>query len=426
MRLDLQGRVGVALFGLAVVVSGVLAAATWAGHAWLERTLLDGILERELALYLDAGTAPQRVLAQHNGLTLYRPARFPVPALPAALATLRPGSYRDLALDGAHYHVLVRELAPRDRAYLMYDVSQVERREEWLRLALAAGLLLAAVASWLAARALAHRLLRPLRSVVGRIESLDPEQRVPLPAHADDGDMTPVVAAVNHLLRELEQLVQRERAFAGAAGHELRTPLTSIRLAADALAASPGVPAAPLARIERAVQSAAETLDALLALSRGRDVPGAQALALQRLLPQLAQPYEEAAREQGTRLAWRLHAVVLSGAPGVLAVIFTNLLRNAIRATHAGQIAIELDAAGLRVVDTGEGIAPEDLAHVFEPGARGSHGGSGIGLYISRVLAQRCGWQLSLASTPGKGTTADLRWAPGVAAYAAPTKALLL
>ena len=409
MKLDLQSRLAAALFGLAVAVGGLVAGVLWLSHVRIEQALLDTILERELVLQLQNRTAQHPVSPARDGFALYRPSRLAPVAPPPEVARLPPGSYRDVRIDGAHFHVLVRDLAPGDRAWFLYDVSQLERREEQLRLALIAGLLAAGAASWLAGRAIARRLVAPVRGVVRRIETLDLERRAPLAVEPGDGELAPVVGAVNALLRELEILVQRERAFAAAAAHELRTPLTSIRLAADALAGDAAA-RAPLARIERAVQSSAATLDALLALSRGREAPPAESLAVHELLPQLAQPYEDAARAGQTRIAWRLQPVRAILAPGALTVIFTNLLRNAIRAAPQGEVAVELDEHGLSMIDNGVGIAPEDLPRIFEPGMRSHGGGSGVGLYISRELAQRYGWTLALTSAPEKGTRARLQW----------------
>jgi signal transduction histidine kinase len=164
-----------------------------------------------------------------------------------------------------------------------------------------------------------------------------------------------------------------------------------------------------LERIERSVAESTADLDALLALSQGRDLPPAETVALHELLPRLAAPYAAQAREGDTRIVWTSATpVAVHAAPALIGIVFTNLLRNAIRATAEGEVRIGWDAHAFWVADDGEGMTAEQLVHVFEPGAKGRHGGSGMGLYIARTLAQRCGWTLTLESEAGKGTIAKV------------------
>ena len=97
--------------------------------------------------------------------------------------------------------------------------------------------------------------------------------------------------------------------------------------------------------------------------------------------------------------------------------IILNLLSNAIKFTAHGSIACRLEKRDgtlcLTVEDTGRGMAPETLRHVFEPFVQSegedSVRGSGLGLALSRRFAQLFGAELSLASAgPGKGSTARL------------------
>jgi signal transduction histidine kinase len=101
--------------------------------------------------------------------------------------------------------------------------------------------------------------------------------------------------------------------------------------------------------------------------------------------------------------------------PGKLKLILKNLIGNAFKYTDAGSITLraEGDAGGVRfeVSDTGVGIAPEVLPHIFEPFRQGSsglsrtHGGVGLGLYIVSRLLELLGGSISVSSTPGAGTT---------------------
>ncbi len=95
---------------------------------------------------------------------------------------------------------------------------------------------------------------------------------------------------------------------------------------------------------------------------------------------------------------------------GLLSLITSNLVQNAIEATDAGRnVVVKLcsgdDSASIIVSDEGHGIAEELRAHLFEPGRTGRPGGSGLGLAISRLLARQIGATLTLESTGAEGTT---------------------
>ena len=98
-----------------------------------------------------------------------------------------------------------------------------------------------------------------------------------------------------------------------------------------------------------------------------------------------------------------------------LAQALRNLISNAIRHTPAGgQVTMRVGRSGeqvtIQVADTGSGIAPEDLPHVFDRFYRGDKsrsrrgGGAGLGLAITRQLVAAHGGQIEVASSPGLGT----------------------
>lgn len=128
-----------------------------------------------------------------------------------------------------------------------------------------------------------------------------------------------------------------------------------------------------------------------------------------------------AARAKGLRLAciveprlppWRL------GDAGALRQVLLNLLGNAVKFTQQGDIVVHVqhdgseDGDGVRIVvsDTGTGIGPEALAHVFEPfrqadeGTMRRFGGSGLGLAIVRQLTDAMGGHIAVSSVPGQGS----------------------
>ena len=236
------------------------------------------------------------------------------------------------------------------------------------------------------------------------------DQRLRLIA-VDDPDLKVISDALNAYMARLDAVIERERAFSSAASHELRTPLTVISGALELLEAGAPDPKKPLARIGRAVAQAQADLDALLALSRLRESPPSRMLDLDRLLPEWA----ELDAPMSTRLRWRLTPMRLIASPGSVHVIFSNLLRNAVRAAGPnGEVIIELGDRALRVIDNGPGVPTSELPLVFEPHFRGRDGGTGIGLYVARAMARRHGWQLTLANRDEGGAIAVLLFRPHV------------
>jgi len=105
----------------------------------------------------------------------------------------------------------------------------------------------------------------------------------------------------------------------------------------------------------------------------------------------------------------RLGGTVDGHRGSVLCLIAANLVHNAIEATAAGHVvAVELlsgpQTVLLTVTDQGRGIPTELRSRLFEPGATGRPGGSGLGLTISRLLARQIGGELELVFTGDKGT----------------------
>ena len=216
-------------------------------------------------------------------------------------------------------------------------------------------------------------------------------------------------------------------------GHELRTPTANIRGHVESLllsldgAAGEGPPTAGefrlhLGIVERETRRLGALIDELLTLARAdagelRLEPG----------PVAAAEVVEEVCETVAALAWRSRQVTVTrevgrGLPPVLAdrqrlvQVLLNLVRNAVAHTQEGGIVAvtaERGDAGrvaFAVVDTGVGIAPEDLPHVFErfyradPSRARASGGFGLGLAIVRDLVKAMGGSVEVESVVGEGT----------------------
>jgi signal transduction histidine kinase len=237
---------------------------------------------------------------------------------------------------------------------------------------------------------------------VSEIREVDPLQpALPALGRTGDEDLDAIPDAINSLIRELDHVLKRERAFADAASHELRTPLAVIRGAIDVLRERGDCPAHVLDRMDRAAHRVEEDLRALLALSPARRPASPRLADLREILPAAAEPYLREGSAK-TRVAWEWGPDSRAWVePATLAIVFTNLLRNALRATPQGEIRILAAPSCVQILDDGEGL-PDGWPATGEPQ------GSGLGLSLARILAERNGWELHIGRAEPHGTRASL------------------
>ena len=221
---------------------------------------------------------------------------------------------------------------------------------------------------------------------------------------------------------QAEQATRSKDRFLAVLSHELRTPLSALLLQVELLrrrAADGAGIDANIDAIERAARIQARLTDDLLDVSR--IVAGKLDLALERVeLAMVAREAIEMVRGVAERRSVTVDATVAEsvgpvfGDPTRLRQVIWNLLTNAIKATsEGGRVAIELDRvdgrARIRVSDTGLGIAPDFLPHLFEvfsQAHRAKAGGLGLGLAIVRhVVEQHHGTIEVLSPGEGKGAT---------------------
>ncbi|WPB56210.1 ATP-binding protein [Xylophilus sp. GOD-11R] len=221
---------------------------------------------------------------------------------------------------------------------------------------------------------------------------------------------------------------QAKSRYISAISHELRTPLNSILGYAQLMGEDPSVP--PHRR--QAVEVIKRGGEHLLGLIEGTlDIARIEAgkltleLAPTRfadVVQEIADLFELQAREKGLKFHFevtgRLPQVVRADEKR-LRQILINLIGNAIKFTAAGSVSLRIrhrrEMADIEIADTGPGMEPQELAHIFEPFARGSSSsarsapGAGLGLSIAEMLTGLMGGQLTAESTPGTGSTFRVR-----------------
>jgi signal transduction histidine kinase len=267
---------------------------------------------------------------------------------------------------------------------------------------------------WLAGRAL--RPVAALTSALAAIEPRDLGRRLDAPAvHDEIGRLAEVI---NQLLDRLERASIAERRFASDAAHELRTPLAVLRSGLDVALARPRDADQARAALESAhhdVVALCRIAEELLMLARlgGEVQVERQPLNLAALAADVAATIEPLASSRNVTLKTRTPATaaIVDGSATHLRRLVINLLDNALKYTPDGS-AIEVGVASergrviLRVADSGPGIEPGDLPHVFDRFFRGTHAlgdGSGLGLSLCREIARIHGGEIAAANRPGGG-----------------------
>lgn len=230
----------------------------------------------------------------------------------------------------------------------------------------------------------------------------------------------------NEALRSCEMQAQAasraKSEFLAAISHELRTPLTSIRGFAELMERRIDH---PVYRDQASmIRKGAEHLNTLLTeiLDLTKVEAGAmpivrEAQNIRQLVTDVGEFFEVAAAGKGLGLAVMVSDDVPDSFPcdGLrLKQILNNLLSNAVKFTDQGGIGIEVERLGtdllIHVVDSGQGIEPAMHEAIFEKFRQGNdrvsyqHGGTGLGLALSRALAELMGGRLTVMSTPGVGS----------------------
>ncbi len=298
------------------------------------------------------------------------------------------------------------------------------RKTPWLSIGLDAAIkiLAVALAAWIAARALSlpMRRLSDAARLLG--QSLSPTASVGIavaPPQLDDEHGTREVRETarvfNDLSRQLKSDFDTQRLMLATVSHDLRTPLTRLRMRLSELEAHPAARSAIAD-----VRQMDELIESLLALFRPPAAPAAGAAGRIDAFA-LVQAIVDDLPHDGPEVTLGGTPASTPCPPAAFRRMVENLIENAIR--HGGEHgAVDVTVTNgptnvcVTVLDRGPGLNAEQLASAGTPflrwaGAQADSGrsaGLGLGLYITRALAERDGGRLELAARPGGGLSATL------------------
>jgi two-component system, OmpR family, sensor kinase len=302
--------------------------------------------------------------------------------------------------------------------------EKAELRQAALSLATIGGLILLVgfVGGWW----LVGRSLKPISEISStavKISAGDLAQRINVAE--TESELGQLAAVLNSTFARLETAFAQQQQFAADAAHELRTPVTVI-LTQTQMALARERDAAGYRQTVEACQRAAQRMrrliESLLELARfdaGQEVLKRMRFDLARTVADSAELVQTLAEERGVKIISKIEPLEIIGDAERLAQVVTNLLTNGIQYNRpAGEVRLELHLenglAVLKIADTGQGIAPEDLPRVFERFYRGDKsrtggGSAGLGLSICKAIIEAHGGTIEVTSEAGVGTTFTVR-----------------
>ena len=320
---------------------------------------------------------------------------------------------RDFSIDGDSYRIQVA--APMD------DFYEALSRFKWILFLLSPLLLVLASGGgyWLSRRALIP--VDKITRTAQEINSNNLSQRLEVPQSGDE--LQRLSETLNGMLERLEAAFNRITQFTADASHELRTPLALMRTATEvSLRTSKTISEyrETQAELLEELEKTSDLVEKLMLLARA-DAGGE---ALQRSRVNLVDCLRDACNEgrilaEAKQITFREDltspVAAVNGDSHALHRLFLILIDNAVKYTPCGgSIAVCLSTGGrfveVEVRDTGIGISPEDLPHIFERFYRADKarsrefGGVGLGLSIAQWVAEAHSGSLEAQCAPGKGS----------------------
>lgn len=269
---------------------------------------------------------------------------------------------------------------------------------------------------------LAGRALNPIDLITKTARSIDAEDLSRrLEYRGADDELGRFAQTFDQMLTRLQTAFERERRFIADAAHELRTPLTVLKGQIEVTlsrARSSVEHEAKLRELAAQVDRLIRLSNALLFLSRAGQQPVSSGpVNVSDILETVIEQMQPLTDVKPLHVRTSIPpGLTVPGDSDALTRLFLNLLENAWKYTPAeGMITISAmgDAGGMRVLihNSGAGIPPEHLPHLFEPFYRAegdrsrATGGSGLGLAIAREIARQQRGLVMVESEAGEGVT---------------------
>jgi signal transduction histidine kinase len=285
---------------------------------------------------------------------------------------------------------------------------------------LVAVLIALALAWWIAGRSL--QPLRAMNKAAQEISATNLHRRLAIEVPNDE--LSELGRTLDDLFGRLEASFESQRHFVANASHELRTPLAAQRTLLQVALADPEADASELRFVcEEALQLGAlqERLvaDLLTLATSEQGIERFEAVDLLAIVERVVRSHTQNAEDRGLTLEASFGAAGLKGDPGLIEILVSNLMDNALRHNVAeGRVEVSTSTLNGRSVftieNTGALIPSGEIDRLFQPFQRLSpertryRGGHGIGLGITKAVADAHGGELRASSRPGGGLLVEV------------------
>ncbi|MCO7191042.1 MULTISPECIES: HAMP domain-containing sensor histidine kinase [unclassified Pseudoalteromonas] len=400
---QLRNRIVAFFVGIALFISALFGAASFLFAYSIEDRFFIYLLDDEaqtVAAQLESGLEARPRL----DFIRYYPEKHDLPAIIREVLDEEPNRIEFSGENDNHYH-----LKQIPAGYLLAEVSEqlVVRKIKGgmlkFILVLFGGVLVLALILAFTSLMMAKRLIKPLDTLVRIVEDA-PVERLPqnFSGQFVNDEIGAFARTLEHALSRIRRFISREQAFTRDVSHELRTPVAITQSSLTLLRQTPltDKQAELVGRIADAQHQITQSLEVLLALAREETLADANT----RVLPLVEQVIlSQAEKIAGKEIEVEVDIAAkleLPIAPSALRLLLNNLIGNAFTHIRSGVVTIEGHAQSIMVSDTGEGIAPDLLKTLFEPGVKGPESeGMGMGLSMVKRLCEKLDIELSVSSS---------------------------
>jgi signal transduction histidine kinase len=347
--------------------------------------------------------------------------KLPVPITPTASKLVYE--------DATTLRIVTRQMQIADRLLTVRIGKPMEDLDaEIVELLLALAVGLAAAFAFLAFTSylIAGRILKPVGEMNRLAKEIDEKtlsKRIPVGGSPDE--LNQLAASLNRMFDRLQYSFERQRRFIADASHEMKSPVALLRLIAEEGLQRKDLP-------EPFVEDLVRQYDLLNRLSRlVNDLLNLSALELgteirsepflvEDLLSSIVEDYKDLFSERGIRASVRVpRGLCMTGDREKIRRALVNLMDNAVKYNREnGEVRLTATTGSrffrISVYDTGMGIPPEEIGHVFEQFYRVEKsrslefGGAGLGLTIVKRIVAHHGGEVSIESEPSQWTRVTL------------------
>ncbi len=336
--------------------------------------------------------------------------------------TDKPRTYRIVRQCRNHNEDAIRvrktRLADGNILSVGYNVTDAEKHVKLEATLLAASLIVALFVGAALGIGLSRRFTAPLSRMAAasrRLAAGDYSARVDI--SSEGSEITELENAFNHMAAENEKTLSDLRALTDDIAHDMRTPLTRLRAAAEVeLLNASATPSSLAVTVSEETTAMLELINTMLDISRAGNLPERtprEEIDLCALARSAVELYSVLAEESGIELSVSLPAesVYFNAHKVRMQQILGNLLDNAVKFTPRGgriELSLSADPVTIVVANTGEGIAPDELPHIFKRFWRAEKSrslpGNGLGLALVKAIVSSYGGAVVCESRPGEMT----------------------